>query len=753
MSSTIRRLAIAGLLATPLRGWAQDAPKRPMTFLDEQEMRSAGGGRGGGGMAISAEGRMAAYTIITPDWKADRQQSDVYVVSMQEGLPSTRQLTFTTDKNEEAPIWTPDGSSVVFASNRDAPATPATQAGQNQLYLLRLDGGEARRITTGRGGVGAHAFSPDHRWLAYSVGRDDAAQVWALPAADLTGDQPVQLTHHATGVAWWAFSPDASRLYFLAPDTVFRDERRRIEAHFGVHIQNPVEPRVHLWVLDLASKEERRLTGDSTYSVSDVEISPDGAHLGFRGTRDDRWMRGTLEQNDWSDEYLLDTATGSIERLTNNYEIRESAVSFSPDGRTIAISAPNDWTYGRLPRIYVRPVAGGTWRKIGAAFDGEETVGFWSNDGRTIYFNDGWHATTQVFAVDVASGVVKRLTDVQAALSATRDEDTGAILLHYSDDSTPPSTYAVRSMADVGDRAKWTRLTNPNPQVDGFALGREEEITWKSTDGTTVGGVLLYPVGYQAGQKYPLIVAIHGGPAAADVLSFNGGYGAQVYAGAGYAVLMPNYRASTNYGETFRNSTVGDYFTKGYQDIMTGVDDVIAKGIVDSTQMGELGWSAGGHYSDWILTHTRRFKAISSGAGTFNWVSMYGESDTQRLRQWYLGGKLPYDDLTGYLKQSPIAYVRFARTPTLIHVVEGDPRVPKPQSEELYMALKKLGVPTEFFVYPGNTHGIPAARDRYTKAMAEFWWMEHYVRGKNVGFSWHEILKTVGDSTSAGGAR
>ncbi|MGH7670360.1 MAG: S9 family peptidase [Gemmatimonadaceae bacterium] len=743
--------AAAGLLLATIAG-AQAAPRRPMNFLDLQEMRSAGGGRGGGGMAISPDRRLAAYTITTPDWYADRHQSDIYVVPLDAGLPGTRQMTFTTNKDEDAPIWTPDGAALVFASNRDA---PAAQAAQEQLYLLRLDGGEARRLTDAHGGVGTHEFSPDGHRLAYTAGRDDAAQIWALPADQLTDGTPVQLTHHATGVTWWRFAPDGSTLYFLAPDTTFADERRRTEAHFGVHIQNPVMPRVHLWALDLSSNAERRLTGDSSYSLSDVEISPDGKYIGFRGIRDARWMRGTLEQNDWSDEYLLTVSTGAIERLTNNFEIRESAVSFSPDSRTIALSAPNDWTYSRLSKVYVRPVTGGAWRKLGAAFDGEVTVGFWSDDGGTIYFNDGYRATTQLFALDVRSGAVQPVTNVRATVRAERDEASGVVLLQYADDSTPPSTYTVHAIADAGDRSRWVRLTDVNPQVAGFALGRQEEVTWKSTDGTSVGGVLLYPVGYEAGHHYPLIVAIHGGPAAADVLGFNGGYGSQVYAGAGYAVFMPNYRASTNYGEKFRNEVVGDYFTKGFQDIMTGVDYLIARGIVDSAQMGELGWSAGGHYSDWILTHTNRFKAISSGAGTFNWVSMYGESDTQRLRQWYLGGKLPYDDLAGYTRQSPIAYVRNAHTPTLIHVVEGDPRVPKPQSEELYMALKKLGVPTEFFVYPGNTHGIPAARDRYTKAMAEFWWMEHYVRGKNVSFSWAEILKSLrpADSTAHSGSR
>jgi dipeptidyl aminopeptidase/acylaminoacyl peptidase len=292
-------------------------------------------------------------------------------------------------------------------------------------------------------------------------------------------------------------------------------------------------------------------------------------------------------------------------------------------------------------------------------------------------------------------------------------------------------------------RASWRQLTDANPQIRGFALGDEEEINWKSTDGKTVGGILIRPVGYQAGSRYPLIVAIHGGPASADVLGFNGGYGGQTYAGAGYAVLMPNYRGSTNYGEKHKTDIVGNYFQKGYEDIMTGVDYLISQGIVDSTKMGVLGWSAGGHWSNWILTHTNRFKAISTGAGTSNWISMYAESDVQRNRQFYLGNKLPYDDFDAYWNQSPLKYIRNAKTPTMIHVVEGDPRVPRPQSEELFMALKRLGVPTELYVYPGNTHGIPDPRNQLLKSVAEMAWMDYWVRGSGKKFAWRDVLKTL----------
>jgi len=396
-------------------------------------------------------------------------------------------------------------------------------------------------------------------------------------------------------------------------------------------------------------------------------------------------------------------------------------------------------------RVYLRPVAerGGEFRKLGGSFDGHLSIDFWSDDGRTIYFNEGIRATRQLLALDIARDAVRQLTNEQAALSVSRDDDSGVLLISYQDPATPATLFTVARLEQLTDRRAWRQLTDVNPQVRGFALGEQREITWTSTDGKSVGGVLTLPVGYRAGQRYPLIVAIHGGPASADVLGFNGGYGSQIYAGAGYAVLKPNYRGSTNYGQQHRYDIVGDYFRLGYDDIMTGVDHLIAEGIVDGDRMGALGWSAGGHWSNWILVNTDRFKALSSGAGTSNWISMYGQSDVQRNRQYYLGDRLPYEDFEPYWAQSPLKYIANARTPTMIHVVEGDPRVPSPQSVELHMALRQLGVETELFMYPGSTHGIPDPRNRLVKSVSEKAWMDYYVRGIGEKFRWRDVLQTL----------
>ncbi|MDX2030209.1 MAG: S9 family peptidase [Blastocatellia bacterium] len=733
-----RLLPLVAIAAAALLGWGLVGAqtRRPMNFLDTQELRTVAP------PAISPDGRWGLYSLSVPDWKAAKRSTDLYLVSLDRGVESTRQLTYTKEKNETTPRWAPNGRFFVFASDREAPASSPTQ---NQLYLMNPDGGEARKITEAKDGVGAFAFSRDGKWLAFSAGKAEEAQVWALPVAGIETAKATQLTRHATPVGWWQFSSDSRHLYFISPDSVNKDDKERIEKKFTVRIRNEEPALSHLWALDLEARTEKRLTSSPDYSVGNVTLSKDAKWIGFTGTPRDRYQRTVTEAGIYADLYLLEAATGKIERLTENKEIGESPLSFSPDSRTIAFSAADNFEYFRNGRVYARPVTGGAWKKLGDGFDGDVSAGFWSEDGRTIYFNVGWRATMQLFSVSVETGKVAQVTKENGVAMTLQDDDTKRLLVSYSDARMPNNYFLAPALASIGDRASWKQLTDANPQIKNLALGEVEAIQWKSSDGKMVEGILVKPVGYERGRRYPLIVQIHGGPAGADVLRFNPGYGSQTYAGAGYAVLCPNYRGSTNYGERHKMEIGGDYFRQGYDDIMTGVDHLIAQGIADADKLGAMGWSAGGHWSNWILTHTDRFKAISSGAGAVNWISMYAQSDVQRNREFYYGGKPPYEDFAKYWDVSPLKYIRNAKTPTLIHVVDGDPRVPRPQSEELHMALRKLGVPTEFMVYPGNTHGIPDPRNQLVKAVAEFHWFEKYIRGQQGWFKWSDLLKTLQD--------
>jgi len=335
-------------------------------------------------------------------------------------------------------------------------------------------------------------------------------------------------------------------------------------------------------------------------------------------------------------------------------------------------------------------------------------------------------------------------------VSAAKAETQETALLRYTDPRSPVDLY-LSPVTQLGRRESWVRLTRLNPWVDSLALGRYETVHWKAGDGATVEGILVYPVGYDRSRRYPLIVQLHGGPAAAYQNTFSGSYGTytNVLAGKGYAVLQPNYRGSTGYGEVFQTAISGNYWPLAEEDILSGVDTLIARGIVARDSLGMMGWSAGGHWSNWTLVSTDRFKAISSGAGVSNWISLYAQTDVQSTREYYLGGEAtragankPWDSYEHWWAESPLRYIARAKTPTLLHSGEKDERIPMAQNLELHMALKKRGVPTEFFVYPGQPHGLQEPRYQLVKMMGEMTWFEHWIRGKP-WFTWEELLATA----------
>src|SRR5688500_4058626 len=319
-----------GIAQTPATG-----PSRPMTFLDMQNMRQVGA------QTPSPDGRWMLYTLSTPDWKEARRQTDVYLVSLDRGVSSTKQLTFTKDKNETSPTWSRDGSFFVFASNREA---PSSASGQNQLYAMRADGGEARRITDAKEGVSSFYFSRDGKWLAYRSGKAGEEQLYRLPVAGIDSAKAEQLTRQPTGVGLWQWAPDSRRIYFITADTIAVDEKLRLEKKFTVNVRNAETPLSSLWALDVEPRRTVRLTRDTTITVSGFNISEDGKWVGFRGTVADRYKRDITEQGINTALFLLETAAGAIERLTNNQEVGESGPDFSPDGQWVAFSAPDDLT-------------------------------------------------------------------------------------------------------------------------------------------------------------------------------------------------------------------------------------------------------------------------------------------------------------------------------------------------------------------------------------------------------------------------
>jgi len=712
------------LLLTPAPVAAQ-AP-RVMDYADIFRLANLGGAE------LSPDGAWVVYEaskLQFPDWQ---RRTDLYVVSA-DGR-TTRQLTYTEGEDETGARWQPRGTTIGFTSTRENK--------KRQLFLIRPDGGEARRVTNAEEGIGAWAWSRDGAWLAYSAGPEGKRQIWVI-AGDGSG-KAEQLTKHATAIDAFVWSQTGRSLYFTAADEPDSTRRRRMKEKFDVRVMNEPSSAVHLWGVDVAAKTEKRLTqGD--LRVSDVELSRDGRWAAFRGRTTDRYADDRA-----TELYLVNLETGGApERLTDNY-VGEGALEFSPDSRLIAFTADRDSTFGNLSRVYVRPVTGGQWRELGKGDARDVGLDFWSADGRTIYWNGAEGVNANLYTLDVTSGAVRPLTGVVGTVSAAKAEDRETALLRYSDPRSPTDLY-LAPVTQLGRREAWVRLTRLNPWVDSLALGRYETVHWKAGDGATVEGILVYPVGWDRARRYPLIVQLHGGPAAAYQNAFSGSYGTytNVLAGKGYAVFQPNYRGSTGYGEGFQTAISGNYWPLAAEDILSGVDTLVARGIAAPDSLGMMGWSAGGHWSNWTLVTTDRFKAISSGAGVSNWISLYAQTDVQSTREYYLGGEAtrsgankPWDNFDHWWAESPLRYIARAKTPTLLHSGEKDERIPMAQNLELHMALKKRGVPTEFFVYPGQPHGLQEPRYQLIKMVAEASWFEHWIRGKQ-WFTWEELLATA----------
>jgi len=693
---------------------------RPMTFMDVMEMRGVGSGQ------LAPDGGHVVYTVGVPHWKSGKVFTDIFVGDAATGR--IRQMTFTREKSETAPQWARDGRRFAFLSDRE---------GSQQVYLMSTEGGEARKLTEAKDGVHAFAFSRDGKWLAFSAGKAEDRQISLVDLA--LEDFPVTaLPKHATPIRDFAFSEDGKRIFFTSPDRVDKDDLKRKEKKFDVRVADPEQPPVHLWSVDLKDKAERRWTEGPGFTVSGFQLSMDGRWAAYRAFPAARRV-GDITREEAS-LHLLDLGTGQARRILEKFA---GFSAFSPDGRWLLYAAPERFERLRNEKLWVAPTAGGPAKNLLAGRDMSVSSASWSEDSRSLYFTEAQGVDQHLFALTLPDGALAQLTQRTGVINGSYNPEARALLLTYSHPRMPLDLYVVKP-ATVGQPSSWVKVSDGNPQVAKLALGETEAVRWKAKDGVTVEGLLIKPLGYEKGRRYPLIVQVHGGPAAADMNGFQGRYVTypHIYAAAGYAVLQPNYRGSTNYGETFARQIGGNFMRLSYGDIMSGVDHLIAEGIADPDRLGMMGWSAGGHLSSWTLTQTDRFKAISTGAGAVNWISMYAESDVQSVREFYLGGR-PYDAWDNFVNESALKYIRNAKTPTLIHVGEADQRVPKPQSDELYMALKKLGVPVEYLVYPGMPHGLTEPRYQLVKMVSEFSWFEKWLKGRKDWFEWKALLDTL----------
>ena len=608
----------------------------------------------------------------------------------------------------------PDGRTVAFVvSEVDA----KENVYQTDIWFVSTGGGEPFRFTRHPKNDRAPQFSPDGTKLAFISEREEKPQIFL---ADVRGGEPWKLSELKGGVSGFAWSPDGAWIAALSADAPSEDEEKRTKAKDDERVVDQDFRMTHLHRIDVATKETKRLT-EGAFTLSDPRISPDGTEIAAV-------RRPTPKADDGSasDIVVVPSAGGTPKVLFANSGA-DSSPRYSPDGRNIAFLTRD----GKLPRtgtagIATIPRAGGAITRLTPVDLNPGTI-LWSNDGASILLTATVGVEGRLYSVSVKGGVPRLVMSGAFMVSSPVLSASAPSLVYLRQDPRSPSDVYIQavdaaSLPAPGAPAK--RLTTLNPKLSEFALSVTEVVRWKSSDGREIEGLLHRPEG-STGKKLPLIVHPHGGPSGAYTLTFPSSMNNyhHILTGRGYAVFQPNFRGSTGYGDAFQRLNVNDWGHGDFQDIMSGVDSLIAKGIADPDRMALHGWSYGGYMCAWSITQTTRFKAASCGAALTNLISMYGTNDIPSTLDDYFGGA-PYGPTRAdiYWKLSAMAHVADVKTPTLILHGQADDRVPTSQGQELYLGLKKLGVPTEFVTYPREPHGFREPNHQVDKIERELAW-------------------------------
>lgn len=621
------------------------------------------------GPRISPDGRYVAYSVQEANWEENAFETELWIAVVATG--ELYQLT-NAKKSSSSPRWSPDSKRLAFISDRD---------GKRQLYLIAPAGGEA-----------------------------------------------TQLTSLETGVSGFDWSPDGSRLAFTASDPESKDRKERKEKYGEFEIVKSDYAYTHLWFIDVPSDDKQkkaepaRLTEGFSFSVGGFEWSPDSKRIVFSAAKDP-----DISSSGTADLYVLNVADKKTRKIVETSGPDSNPV-WSPDGREIAYQTSNGREFFYYTNSYIAVVSaeGGPSRVLSEGFDESPGLAAWSRDG--IYFNGLQRTAAHLFRLDPATKVITQVTSPSAynasQFSFTKDFTQSAFV------GAAPGEYPEIQFSALARFAP-KRLTEMAGQLKAYRLASREVVSWKSSDGADIEGVLIKPAGFDPSKKYPLLVVIHGGPTGVDtpVLRADRTYPLELFAAKGALILRPNYRGSAGYGEKFRALNVRNLGVGDYWDVISGVDYLVAKGIVDRDRVGAMGWSQGGYISAFITCMSDRFKAVSVGAGISDWMTYYVNTDIAPFTRQYLKGT-PWDDPEIYKKTSPISYVKNARTPTLIQHGELDRRVPIPNAYELRQALEDRGVPVKMVVYKGFGHGIDKPKQQRAVMEQNYEWFSRWIWGE-----------------------
>ncbi len=669
------RAAALAVVAAGILAASQAAPaKRPIAVDDFAKIRGVSDPQ------RSPDGRWVAYTLSSTDLEKDKRDSDIWMVSW-DGKEDIR-LTSSPD-GESSPRWSPDGRSLAFLSSRGTEEEKKLGA---QVWLLDRRGGEAQRLTEIKGGVNDYAWAPDGKRLVI-VSRD------VDPA-----DEPEKLE----GWKRKAKPPIVIDRYHFKAD--------------GAGYLKPLFS--HLWLFDVAArKAEPLITAQADDQMP--AWSPDGTRIAFvsdRGPDPDR----APDSNIW----VVEAKPGSTPRQLTTFKGPDGGrPAWSPDGRWIAYLQGDEPRFSayNLNKLAIIPADGsGSAKLLTAALDRSVSGPIlWTPDGTSLLFLVGDDRAVYVGRIPAAGGAVEKLTTGRRTVSNISLGADGALTLMTG---TPTEISEVHALETSGLR----RLTHQNDSLlTELTLGTTEDLTSKSKDGTVVHSLLVKPASFTPGQRTPTLLRIHGGPNGQDDYSFS--FERELFAANGYVVLAVNYRGGSGRGGAYQKAIFADWGHKEVMDLLGAVDQVVAAGIADPGRLGIGGWSYGGILTDYTIATDTRFKAATSGAGSALQLAMYGGD--QYIRQYEEELGVPWKALDVWLKVSfPFLRADRIKTPTLFLGGEKDFNVPIIGGEQMYQALKSLGVPTELVVYPGQFHGISLpgyVRDRYQRYLA---WYEKYLK-------------------------
>ena len=581
------------------------------------------------------------------------------------------------------------------------------------IWRVRTDGTDRRRLTFGESDTGSPAWFPDGSKIAFSSGRTEGEETQIF-SMYVDGGEAWQVTEHEGGVSQFSIAPNGESILFTARDRLSEDQKRRQEIHDDAEVVDESFRMTHLWFFDIDSGESKRLTSGD-FTVSDPQWAPDSSKIAYV-TR----PTPKVDDSSWSDVWVVDLE-GNAELFYEN-EGPDASPRWSPDGNTLAMaSKPQPGNTQWYSKLHLFPADGGEPIIMLDDFDLAFGQPMWARAGQTIYWSTGQGTVTNLFGVDLDSGELTiRRAPVRGANGQWQlSHDGNFWVFSHSDPARPGNLWVAAREGDGFGPA--VQLTDANPWVgqEEVKLGKVESVRWTNSDGGTIEGVLTYPVDFQEGTQYPLIVNPHGGPSGASMESFSSTN--HMFAGNGFLVLQINFRGSSNYGQEHLNANQDNWGIRDYDDIMTGVDYVIGQGWADPDRMVAYGWSYGGYMTFWMSTQTDRFKLISPGAGLSNLYSMYSTTDIPAYLGWFFG--TPWDNEDIYRQLSPIRHANKVTAKILIMHGANDERVPPEQAVEFYKALTDLGKDVSFVRYPRQGHGISEPRlamDRLRRYVCAF---------------------------------